>query len=76
MTAVHIRNVPDDVLSALKRRAAGNHRSLQKELLHILEAAARGAPPLAPLEPLQLVVVETHHSGTWSREEIYGDDGR
>ena len=46
-----IKNVPDELAERLRRRAAGNRRSLQRELLSILEAAAgRGAPrgPDAP----------------------------
>jgi antitoxin FitA len=43
---VLIRNVPDGVLAALKRRAEVNHRSLQGELLTILEdASARRLSP-------------------------------
>ena len=34
-----VKNVPDDLAELLRRRAAANHRSLQKELLNILEAA-------------------------------------
>ena len=41
-----VKNVPDELAELLRRRAAGNHRSLQKELLSILEAAVgRGMPP-------------------------------
>lgn len=36
-----IKNVPDDIARGLRERAARNHRSLQKELLVIVEAAAR-----------------------------------
>jgi plasmid stability protein len=35
-----IKNVPDELAERLRRRAAGNRRSLQRELLSILEAAA------------------------------------
>lgn len=38
-----IKNAPDDVVRRLKARAARHHRSLQGELLAILEDAAR--PP-------------------------------
>jgi hypothetical protein len=38
-----VKNVPDDLAERLRRRAAGNRRSLQQELLSILDAAA-GAP--------------------------------
>jgi len=34
-----VKNVPDELAELLRRRAAANHRSLQKELLSILEAA-------------------------------------
>ncbi|WP_158747303.1 FitA-like ribbon-helix-helix domain-containing protein [Acidisphaera sp. L21] len=36
-----IKNAPDDVVERLRRRAARNHRSLQGELLSILEDVAR-----------------------------------
>jgi antitoxin FitA len=36
-----IKNVSEDVADALRERAARNHRSLQGELLHILETAVR-----------------------------------
>ena len=38
-----IKNAPDDVVETLRQRARANHRSLQGELLAIIEAAAR--PP-------------------------------
>ena len=36
-----IRSVPDDIVRRLKRRAAKHHRSLQRDLLAILEDAVR-----------------------------------
>lgn len=36
-----IKNVPDELASLLRERAARNHRSLQGELMAIVEAAAR-----------------------------------
>jgi plasmid stability protein len=41
VTDVLIRGVPDDILAALKRRAEENRRSLQQELMSIVETAAR-----------------------------------
>ena len=38
--SLSIKNVPDDILERLRARAARNHRSLQKELFAIVEAAA------------------------------------
>jgi len=40
-----VKNVPDALAELLRRRASANRRSLQKELLSILEAAVgRGEP--------------------------------
>lgn len=41
-----IKNVPDDIAHGLRERAARNHRSLQKELLVIVGAAAREEEPV------------------------------
>jgi len=41
---VSIKNVSDDLADALRERAARNHRSLQGELMHILETAVRPQP--------------------------------
>jgi len=35
-----VKNVPETLAAKLRERAAGNHRSLQGELMAILEAAA------------------------------------
>jgi plasmid stability protein len=40
--ALHVRNVPDDVVAALRHLARVNRRSLNAELVHHLEFAARG----------------------------------
>jgi plasmid stability protein len=40
MADVLIRDVPEQVLAALERRAAANGRSLQQELLWLLEVTA------------------------------------
>jgi plasmid stability protein len=52
MTDVLVRNVPEDILDRLKQRADEHHRSLQGELLTILEEAARAR--LSPDEHLRL----------------------
>lgn len=50
MTTLSIKDVPDDWAEALRQRAARNHRSLQGELMAIIERAAAeaqgsGLPP-------------------------------
>ncbi|MGQ0676196.1 MAG: FitA-like ribbon-helix-helix domain-containing protein [Rhodospirillales bacterium] len=58
-----IKNVPDPVARRLKRRAARNRRSLQGELLSILEDAVpvRSTPlsPLAVLEKVRRLGIQT-----------------
>ena len=39
-----VKDVPDDLADALRERARRNHRSLQGELLDILESAVRPTP--------------------------------
>lgn len=45
-----IKNVPDALATRLRERAERNHRSLQRELMAILEWAA-AEPPFAPNHP-------------------------
>jgi plasmid stability protein len=47
---VLIRNVPEATLAALKERAGRGHRSLQQELLGILQAAAEEQVAPTPAE--------------------------
>lgn len=76
MSAVHIRDVPAEVLEALKRRAQRHDRSLQGDLRHILATVAQEEPSAEALPPLKLHFSEARPQTTWSRQEIYGDDGR
>jgi plasmid stability protein len=47
-----IKNAQDDVVKRLKARAARNHRSVQGELLAIIEEAVRNEAPVSPGEVL------------------------
>jgi plasmid stability protein len=47
--------VPDEMAEQLRRRARQSHRSLQGELMAILEASVHGPEPLTPLEVLEIV---------------------
>ncbi|MPY76898.1 MAG: Arc family DNA-binding protein [Actinophytocola sp.] len=75
MPAIHVRNVPESTLSALRERAERHGRSMQQEVLEILEnAAAEPVPAQAPA-PIQLVTTTTSVKATWRREDIYDDEG-
>lgn len=69
MSAVHVRDVPPELLEALKRRARAHRRSLQMELVEILSRAAIEAPPEAPLPPIGLRMSRAKGAGTWRRED-------
>jgi plasmid stability protein len=47
-----IKNAPDDLVALLRARAERNHRSMQGEMLAILEQAVRGPRRLTPVELL------------------------
>jgi len=47
-----IKKVPDEIAETLRRRAAGHHRSLQGELMAILEENLGRKPFLTPSELL------------------------
>ena len=53
--SLSITNVPDEMVRRLKERAARHHRSLQGELMAILEEAMGASRPLTPDEVLTRV---------------------
>ena len=76
MKAIHIRDLSDETVAGLKRRAARHRRSLQKEAQIILEEAARMQESEEDRRELKLHRVNTGRLGSWKREEMYGEDGR
>ncbi len=74
--AVHVRNVPESVVTALRERAVRHGHSMQQEIRQILQEAATAPLPREALEPVPLTTVRTTATSTWRREEIYGDAGR
>ena len=65
----------DGLVRILRERAKRHGRSLEQELRAILDTAENGPEP-ASLPPIRLATVRTAGSPSWSREEIYGDEGR
>ena len=76
MTSIHIRHVVPATLHPLKRLARSHHRSLQGELHAILERAAMLAPRVEAVRTLNLVTSRTGRKSSWSRDDVYGLDGR
>ena len=50
-----IKNVPDDLAERLRDRAKQSHRSLQGELMIILEEAVGDSGGMSPIEALAMV---------------------
>jgi plasmid stability protein len=50
-----IKNVPEEIAEKLRKRAARNHRSLQGELMAILEGSVTEEAPLTPKELVERV---------------------
>jgi antitoxin FitA len=72
-----IKNVPDEVVHRLRQRAARRHRSLQGELLAIIEEAVRPETELSPAELLAEVRRLGLHTPSDSATIIRADrDGR
>jgi hypothetical protein len=57
-------------------RARRHGRLTQQEVVQILKEARAAPLPGEALPPLELTTVETDRTSTWSREEIYGNQGR
>jgi plasmid stability protein len=72
MKSLHIRNIPEAILVRLKRRAAIHRRSLQGEVLCLLEEAARRTPDEDQGE-FRLHLVRTEWLRGWSRKDAYED---
>lgn len=75
MKSIHIRDVPDETVEALKRLARMHRRSLQGELKHLLERSAAFAKR-PKSDEFKLNRVSIGGKGKWSREEYYEDEGR
>lgn len=73
-----IKNAPDHLVERLRRRAERNHRSLQGELMAIIEAAAmKEQQVLSPIELVREVQRLGLHSPSESAAMIREDrDGR
>jgi plasmid stability protein len=74
--AIHVRNVPESLIVALRERAARRGHSMQQDILEILQAAAAEPSAGEPLPPIRLITVKTPGRSTWRREALYDDEGR
>ena len=74
MPNLSIKDVPESLAEQLRQRAARNHRSLQGELMAIVEAAAVAAPVTPVMEQMQTLPYPNTQRG---REIVgFGANGR
>jgi plasmid stability protein len=76
MPALHIRDVPEETVAAIKRRAARRGHSVQQELREVLDKAA--AEPITGARPraLSLRTVKSGRTDGFDRSDFYDDDER
>ena len=75
--SLSIKNVPDELADRLRKRAASSHRSLQGELMAILEEAVSGRQPLSVNEVRERIREIGLESPDEAAEMIRADrDGR
>ena len=75
MTTLTIKDVPEPLAERLRQRAARNHRSLQGELMSIIEQAAHPAPDVASA-PGPALTAMAHAPAIGSRAAVVGYDRR
>lgn len=63
MPDILIRDVSQPVLDRLKERAGRNRRSLQQELLSILDSVASAPPDRSPIEIADAIRTRLEQSG-------------
>jgi len=68
-----IKNVPDDLAERLRRRAAAHHRSLQGELMAVLEEAVAGRRRITIEEARRVVLERRLETPNEAREMIRAD---
>lgn len=62
-------------MTGLRERAARRGRSVQQEVREILHKASVEHMEAPALPPLHLVTVRAGSASTWSRDDMYADDG-
>lgn len=75
MPALHIRDVPEETVAAIKRHAARHGHSVQQELREVLARAA-AEPAGGRPRHLSLRTVATGRAAPFDRADFYDDDGR
>ena len=65
MPSVTIKDIPDEIMVRLRRRATSDHRSLNKEVIHLLDAALSNH--IAPDDMVHKRAVADRQAEAWNR---------
>ncbi|MDR2620081.1 MAG: hypothetical protein LBC29_03000 [Propionibacteriaceae bacterium] len=71
---VLVRNVRPEVHRVLSERAHAHRRSLQSELLEIIDRAASASDVVRKPTRLKLSFARSSGEHSWNRDEIYEDE--
>ncbi len=74
MAQVLVRGLDKRILAALKKRAAGNRRSLQGELKSIMESAARRSTPRSVLAEIDRIRRSTRGKIDFDSTQLIRED--
>lgn len=72
MAALTLKNLPDDLLRDLRAAADHDRRSLNQQVIHLLDGALRASPPraTAPRAEVQAQVAAWRRlAGRWQSDE-------
>lgn len=72
MAALTLKNLPDDLLRELRAAAANDRRSLNQQVIHLLDMALRAAPRRAGATRAELdaqVAAWRRLAGRWQSDE-------
>ena len=76
MPALHVRDIPEETIAAIKQHAARRGHSMQQELREVLERAATEPIVGGRTRPLNLTTVATDRTSPFDRDDFYEDDER
>lgn len=71
MPALHVRNVPEETIALLKRRAAAHGRSLEGEIREIFEEAANAPFARVDVSFRERLVMSDAPAHGWNRADAY-----
>jgi len=71
MASITIKNIPEPLLSRVRERAKAEHRSLNKEFIHLVEMALQGeqAGALAREQVAQQLEAWSSLPGKWASDD-------